>query len=199
MKRIILLLGFAIITAQGFSQISFGPKIGVNLNRLSTDFDQTITDIKNESKTGLQIGAFLRIGGKTYIQPELLYSSRGGKFTGIPKGSTDESEYTYSIDAIDIPILVGSKVLNMPFVKLRVFAGPVASFFLDKEMKIDDIKDEQEVMKDCAWALTLGAGVDVLMFTLDLRYEFGLNNISDVEHQSVKNNLFNITLGWKIL
>jgi len=188
MKKIILSVAFVIIGAQVFSQITFGPKIGINLNHLSTDFDQMITDVKNESKSGLQIGAFLRIGGKTYFQPELLYSARGGKFTGIPQGETKESQYTYSMDAIDIP-----------FVKVRIFAGPVASFFLDKEMKKDDNKEDQEQLKDGVWALTLGAGVDILMFTLDMRYELGLNNISNTPGQSIKNNLFNITLGWKIL
>ncbi|HNQ59769.1 MAG TPA: porin family protein [Bacteroidales bacterium] len=199
MKKIILSVVFVIIGAQVFSQITFGPKIGINLNHLSTDFDQMITDVKNESKSGLQIGAFLRIGGKTYFQPELLYSARGGKFTGIPQGETKESQYTYSMDAIDIPFLVGSKIINIPFVKVRIFAGPVASFFLDKEMKKDDNKEDQEQLKDGVWALTLGAGVDILMFTLDMRYELGLNNISNTPGQSIKNNLFNITLGWKIL
>ena len=199
MKKIILSVAFVIIGAQVFSQITFGPKIGINLNHLSTDFDQMITDVKNESKSGLQIGAFLRIGGKTYFQPELLYSARAGTSTGIRQGETKESQSTYSMDAIDIQFLLGTKIINIPFVKVRIFAGPVASFFLDKEMKKDDNKEDQEQLKDGVWALTLGAGVDILMFTLDMRYELGLNNISNTPGQSIKNNLFNITLGWKIL
>jgi hypothetical protein len=48
-----------------------------------------------------------------------------------------------------------------------------------------------------------GAGVDVLFLTLDVRYELGLNNLyntpPDGTVYDLKNNLWRVSLGWKIL
>jgi hypothetical protein len=88
--------------------------------------------------------------------------------------------------------------------------GPVASFVTNKEVKnkvdsyIEPIK--QADIKDAIWSLQLGVGADVMMFTLDIRYNLGLtkiiNNV-EIEGEPVtfdsKSNGFNITLGWKLL
>lgn len=184
-----------------FGQLSFGPKIGLNVNRLSTELSENVAIIKEQSKSGLQFGAFARLGGKTYFQPELMISGRGGKFNLTPTGGSATDIYEYSMTSLDIPLLIGNKVFNTPIAKLRVFGGPVASFALNKKLKINNISaTANEVkLKDAVWAATLGAGVDMLMFTFDVRYEIGLNNISTETGQSIKPRLFNVTLGWKIL
>ena len=61
-------------------------------------------------------------------------------------------------------------------------------------------------IEDMLWSLQVGAGVDVLMFTLDVRYNIGLNNvINDIELPDgtpvtfdSKASGFNVSLGWKI-
>ena len=54
--------------------------------------------------------------------------------------------------------------------------------------------------KNTIWGGQIGAGFDILMFTFNVRYEFGLNNISNTSLMSkTGNNLFLFTLGWKIL
>ena len=201
MKRQILLISMLFVTMMSFSQISFGPKVGINLSRLSTDIGETISDIKEQSKSGFQIGAFVRIGNKTYIQPELLFSGRGGKQELTHEIGTDK--LNYSIQTLDIPVLVGTKLINTPLAKIRIYAGPVASFVLSKTLSINEIEQIEEdiKLKNAIWAATFGAGVDVMMFTFDIRYELGLNDLNDGSAgiNSIKNNMFNISLGWKIL
>ncbi len=201
MKKSALLLTFLLAGSFLFGQLSFGPKIGINLNRLSTDLGENIAMIKEQSKSGLQIGAFARLGGKTYFQPEIMISGRGGKFEFTPTGGSNIDKYEYSMTALDVPLLIGNKIFNTPVAKLRIFGGPVASFALNKKLKINNLEQTAEDihLKDAVWAATLGAGVDVLMFTLDVRYEFGLNNISSETGQSIKPRLFNVSLGYKIL
>ncbi|MEJ5301822.1 MAG: PorT family protein [Bacteroidales bacterium] len=201
MKKSALLFAFLLSGCFVFGQLSFGPKIGINLNKLSTDMGENVTMLKEQSKSGLQFGAFARLGGKTYFQPEIMISGRGGKFNFTPTGGSNLENYEYSMTALDIPLLIGNKIFNTPIAKLRIFAGPVASFNLNKKLKINNIEQTAEDihLKDAVWAATLGAGVDVLMFTLDVRYEIGLNNISSETGQSIKPRLFNVSLGWKIL
>lgn len=201
MKKSALLFIFLLSGCFVFGQLSFGPKIGINLNKLSTDMGENVIMLKEQSKSGLQFGAFARLGGKTYFQPEIMISGRGGKFNFTPTGVSNLENYEYSLTAIDIPLLIGSKIFNTPIAKLRIFAGTVASFNLNKKLKINNIKQTTEDihLKDAVWAATLGAGIDVLMFTLDVRYEIGLNNISSETGQTIKPRLFNVSLGWKIL
>ncbi len=199
MKKSALLLITALVSSMLYGQIALGPKIGINVNRLSTDMSESITLLKEQSKSGLQVGAFARVGGKTYIQPEILISGRGGKINLTSTGSSPVN-YEYSMTALDIPVLIGNKIFNTPVAKLRMFGGPVASFNLNKKLKINELNHTSEDIhiKDAIWAIAAGAGVDVLMFTFDIRYELGLNNISSEPGQSMKSRLFNVSLGWKI-
>jgi hypothetical protein len=57
-------------------------------------------------------------------------------------------------------------------------------------------------INDLNWGFNLGGGIDVLMFTLDVRYQMGLNDvIGTVQEFNInsRDNLFSISLGWKIL
>jgi hypothetical protein len=200
MRKSIFVLVFAMLTSVAFAQLSFGPKIGVNISKLSTDFDTITSTISESAKAGFQIGAFVRFGTKTYIQPELLYSVRGGTTTFV-NTAKDLVQGNYKMSTMDIPVLVGVKALSLPLVKVRAYAGPVASFIMSKELTVNGVKESIDdiKLKNAIWSATVGAGVDVLMFTVDLRYEIGLNNISDITGTTMKNNVFNVSVGWKIL
>ncbi len=203
MKKITLMIVALIITGSIFGQISFGPKIGLNVSKLSTDMAGNVSGLKESSKTGFQLGAFVRIGTKFYIQPELLYSVKGGILEVAGDAVNPAVSADYKMGTMDIPVLVGTKVFSLPMVNVRAFAGPIASFVVSKDLTISNLvpDDDQIKLKDAIWSAAIGAGVDVMMFTLDIRYEFGLNNISnDADtYSSMKSNTFNVSLGWKIL
>jgi hypothetical protein len=76
---------------------------------------------------------------------------------------------------------------------------------LNKKVKVDElfknpIKDAS--INDINWAFNVGATVDVLMLTVDVGYQFGLNNMYKApENQTsydMKSNLFYVTLGFKL-
>lgn len=177
--------------------ISFGPKVGFNTTTLSTDMQ----DIKTDFKSNFQAGAFLRLGTESYIQPEILFVTKGGVLE-----SDNETEVIGAreimINTLDVPILLGIRILDLKIGNVRAMAGPVASFTLDKEVhEIDqaDIPITEDDIRDATWALQIGAGIDLLMFTLDVRYEYGLTDIDDIPATDLKNHLVSVTLGWKIL
>lgn len=198
MKKILILLIFAFAALDNFGQFTLGPKIGYTASKLSTDFD----DIKESARSNFQIGAFLRFGKKLYIQPEAYYSTSGGKL----RLSGTELEQEVKLKNLGVPILVGFKLINAKVFNLRIMAGPVANFILDKKV---DFKNsypnpiQESDFKNIAWGMDVGAGVDVFFLTLDIRYEFGLNNIynspAGADSQKIKSNLFIVSLGFKIL
>ncbi|MBK6963280.1 MAG: PorT family protein [Bacteroidales bacterium] len=197
MKKLVLLSFALIVGSIAFAQIpgfSIGPKIGTTFSKFTTDEDQ----IKEEMKNSFFFGAFVRLGNKIYLQPELLVMSRNGI---LKDENAQESQVSLKIHTIDVPILLGIKVLDLKAANVRVMAGPVASFVIDKNLTGENWNEtiNEENFKNMNWGLQFGAGVDVLFLTLDVRYEIGLNDVSKLENFSLKNNMFTVGLGWKIL
>ena len=195
MKKLIILTLILLGSLQNYGQFTFGPKIGYNTSKLSTDFDS----IKESVKHNFQIGAFARFGKKLYLQPEFFYATSGG--TLKREGTTLQEEI--KLQNICVPVLVGYKLINAKVINLRVLAGPTANFIIGKNLEADDLVEDplqDSDLKNTAWGLDLGAGVDVFFLTLDIRYEIGLNNIynGDID-ASMKSNLFIVSLGFKLM
>lgn len=195
MKKILILLIIVFTALDNYGQFSIGPKIGYSASKLSTDFDT----IKESAKNNFQIGAFVRFGKKLYLQPEIAYATSGG--TMKLEGSDLKEEI--KLKNLYVPVLVGYKLINAKVINLRIMAGPVANFILNKEVDFDESYPnpvQESDLKNVSWGMDVGAGVDVFFLTLDLRYEFGLNNIyTGTGSQTIKSNVFVVSLGFKLL
>lgn len=197
MKKLILLTATLIICSFSYAQIpgfNIGPKVGGTFSKFTTDQDQ----IKEELKSSFHFGAFARIGKKVYLQPELILMKRSGLLrTDLIAGSSNSIKIT----SIDIPILLGVKVIDLKATNVRVMAGPVASLTINKEISIDNWENtiNKDDLRNANWGIQFGAGADLLFLTLDLRYEIGMNDVSKLDGFDLKNNMFIISLGWKII
>ncbi len=204
---LLLLSGAGSIMAQG--PISFGPKIGFNSTELTTDYNQYIRDMKGGGQAGLFFSIYL---DKFYVQPELYLSLKRGSFDttiGDPLNggiSVDVSQ-EFSLTTIDIPLLLGYKLLDLKLARLRIWGGPVASYVLNKDyiLTIDGINKSERIslddFRDATWGMQFGAGLDLLMLTLDVGYEFGLEDFAQIgsfNDLNLRNNLFFCSVGWRL-
>jgi hypothetical protein len=201
MKKLILFTAALLIGNLAFSQLipgfSIGPKVGASFSKFSTDVDELETQMKNT----LHFGAFARIGKKIYFQPELLINTRKGE---MRNSDLDLKAGSVKVGSLDVPLLVGVKLIDTKVFNIRAMAGPSASMVINKTIELDegwndDIDLSEDNLRNLNWGFQFGAGVDVLMFALDLRYEIGLNNFSTLDNFDLKNNTFTLSLGWKIL
>jgi hypothetical protein len=209
MKKTILisalvLLG-SVIMAQG---ISFGPKIGYTTNKLSSDKSDITTDLKSN----LLFGAFVRLGEKVYLQPEINYYTSGSIFRSpgftLEDGISGPVEDEITMKNIQIPLYLGVRLIDLKLANVRAMAGPTATLILDKEVKplesVGLIKDAD--IGDFQWGFQFGVGADVLMFALDIQYFIGLNKlIGEVDGpdgnpiiMDSRPSGFMVSLGWKI-
>lgn len=203
MKKFTLVLAMLLAGSFAFGQISLGPKIGYNTSKLTVDDEQISADLKNSFNFGL----FLRIGKKIYLQPEVNWLTRGSVFKKPQIGDVKPINQEIDMKSIEIPVLVGWRLINLGAANIRIMAGPSASIITDTEVSTSDPDEyinpiQDSDIEDLVWGFNLGAGVDVLMFTLDVRYQMGINEvITKVENFDFnsKNNVFAISLGWKIL
>ncbi|MBU2555955.1 MAG: PorT family protein [Bacteroidetes bacterium] len=201
MKKLTLLMLLLFVSGMMFAQFHIGPQIGYTSSKLTTN----TSDIKSTFKSNFLFGAFARFGEKIYVQPEINWLTQGGIWEATTDGTDlGKTEMTYK--TIQIPVSVGWRLIDLKLVNIRIFGGLSANIATDKKMKLDgitqDIKDAD--WNNMVWQYQVGAGVDVLMFALDLKYMGGLNNLykGDIQYDgktlSTKSNLFMVTLGWKI-
>lgn len=198
MKNFILSFILFLVTGAIFAQVpgfTFGPKIGATFSKYHTDIDI----IKEEAKSSLHWGAFVRIGSRVYIQPELLFMNRSGLL--IRANDITNGEQTIKLRTIDVPLLLGVKLADFKAANIRIFAGPVASMVVNREVLTSNWEDSmtEDDINKANWGIQFGGGVDLLMFTIDLRYETGMSDYSNLDNFSLKNNLITLSLGWKIL
>lgn len=208
MKKIILAIVLSIFPLTIFAQglISFGPKIGWNSNRLTTDYNQYIKDCKSGFQGGVFFSVYLH---KFYVQPEAYFSiKRGALQTSLDLQNPNLNiSQSINLQSIDIPVLFGFKFLDLKLIRFRIWGGPVASYILSKEytLSIDGVNRSERITRDdfknATWSAQIGAGLDVLMLTFDIGYEFGLDSfltIPSLNDFNLRNNLFYCSVGWRL-
>jgi len=189
-----------------------GIKGGVNLARLETDGIVTLNGavIKDQLLASLDTkqsyvgGIYARIGRKVFIEPEVLLSTKGGSVY-IP-GLTQTKQFTFT--NIDVPILLGFR-----WKFLHAMAGPVASYTLKTDTELNDLINmvtqkyvgtAAEIASKTSFSYQVGGGIDLLGFTLEVRYEGNLSQLTKTLPIpagitfSPKLNLYQVTLGYKI-
>ncbi|TSA37143.1 MAG: PorT family protein [Porphyromonadaceae bacterium] len=208
MKKIILAVVLSILPLTIFAQglISFGPKIGWNSNRLTTDYTEYMKDFKSGFQGGVFFSVYLH---KFYVQPEAYFSiKRGALQTSFdPLNPNLNISQSVNLQSIDIPVLLGFKVLDLKLIRFRIWGGPVASYILSKEytLSINGVNESEQVTRDdfknAIWSAQIGAGLDLLMLTFDIGYEFGLNSfltIRSLNDFNLRNHLFYCSIGWRL-
>ena len=218
MKKLILSLALVFSVTFAYSQLfNVGPKIGYNSTLSLNNLDYNSQKFGDEFFGNMHFGAFARLNfGKVYVQPELLYSMQKKDYKFSLKDVVDGGEnlnYNNLVKtkAIDVPILVGYKVLDLKIVSLRAFAGPKLRFNAGSAFDLNQIGqgnnlDINNEVKNAKIGFELGAGVDVLMLTFDVRYSYVGNLYETTFRDAAKETLDGIstsglilTLGWKIL
>ena len=146
------------------------------------------------------------------MQPEINWLTQGSVLKYPEIGDYSPIEQNVKLSTIQVPVNLGWRIINLEIVNIRVFAGIAANFIIDKnitttgdEQNYPEALPTEDDFKNVQWQWDVGAGVDILMFAVDIKYMGGLNNIIDDFQFSngntltSKSNLFVVTVGWKIL
>ena len=185
-KSIFLLCAALVVSGSAFSQAQFsvGLKGGLNFANL----DVSSLQGTYESRTGYHLGAFSLIKfAKFGIQPEIIYSEQGAKVKS-PNTSSLESNFSY----VNIPIIL--KLYTIGGLNLQV--GPQFGFLTSAEVDGDNVKDQ---LKSSDFSVGLGVGWDAPFgLSLDARYNLGVSDVSDMAAAEIKNQVWQISAGFKL-
>ncbi len=196
---------FCITVFAQLSPINIGIHGGVTNTNIDTkSLGSSIENIRTNAKNGFMLGAFARINfGKWYFSPALNYTERKTEAQFTISNSNNKGVYTKDLkySTIDIPMLVGYKIIRLPMLRLRAFAGPVASFSVNPlDIGWSGIEGPTKPdidPKNASWNIKVGAGIDLWKLSLDMDYEKGLTDFKNGDIKAP--NMFNITIGLRII
>ena len=144
MKKVIIAAALLLCISFANAQLNFGIKAGYNSSLGANDLGSitngsyNLKSVNSEYKNGFQAGIFARLGvNKVYFQPELLYAM-GKKDYNMTVTNSDNTvtgtfDKSVKISTVDVPLLLGYKVLDLKLANVRVFAGPKLICALAKE------------------------------------------------------------------
>jgi len=189
-KTLFIALAAAASFAVHAQNVDFGLKGGLNLASWTT----------NSNGAGYQNRLAYHVGGLAQInltpqiavQPEVVYSSQGTKYT---LGST---EHSLALNYINIPVMVQAKIGSGVYAE----AGPQIGFLTSVSDKINSTETNYfttQDFKNTDVALGFGLGFQGSSgIGVDARYNLGLTNINNAGSNDIKNNVLQIGLFLKL-
>jgi hypothetical protein len=211
-KSILAFILFISAVAMSAQTVGFGLKGGYEAAMGYNDLvhanlvTSSVNQVKSGFASGYQVGGWFQVGGKKiFLQPELLLNVKKTSQT-FNLGNTTMTA-TYKTQAIEIPLLIGYRVLCLGPLVLRANAGPKAVINAGSSSNLKDYTNVimSQDFRTSSWAFEGGLGLDFLSVSLDLRYSQYLNNTSTVTLQNnqtfdLKNNKQSVylTLGWRL-
>ena len=196
MKKIIFtVMLVAFVSSGANAQFRFGVKGGVNFE----DFDinsKITSQLKKDNFSSWDLGivAQFPLISAFHLQPEVLYSSQKIDLTDF---NDDEMplhpmEGTSKISYFQVPVNLLCKI---DLVAVNVFASGGVYF----GYAVDRNHISASSLRKTDWGVSLGAGVEFMKFQVSARYNWALQNISDVKDIQWKSNRFNVGVAFFIL
>jgi len=202
MKKNLIIASLLFVSASTFAQHAVGsfniqPKVGFNMATM-TNSDG------GDSRIGFVGGAEFEYQATPIfsITAGALYSQQGIKSTG--EGVTG----TIKMDYVNVPILANFYVAKGFAVKAGIqpgflvndkvkveVNGTSAEVDLEKALRSGGMEDAK--VKDIDFSIPVGISYENNQLIMDARYNFGVTKAITGNGESTKNNVFQITLGYK--
>lgn len=174
MKKLLVFLFALLIAVPSFSQVNFGLKVGASTALVPTyDISTGTSNIEalKEASWGFQAGAFLRIGGSFFVQPELLFASNTYEYNVTSVTGSEASLMKQKFDRLEIPVLLGVKLGPV-----HINAGPSATIQIGSPKALIEDPDFEDMYRSATFGYTAGLGVDLFeKLVIDLRYNGSLS------------------------
>jgi hypothetical protein len=168
MKKRFAILFLLFINYSGYSQVNFGVKSGINI---ATTKD-IITFPKN--RMGWYMGGLAKIpiSKKFFLEPELIYSSKGYRYIDLSDGETVAMRLNY----LTVPILLGYEIDH----KTKVVLGTELGYLLKATNYFN--KENFDATSNFPQKFDIGINIG-LAYNItkslgsEIRYSYGFKNL----------------------
>lgn len=188
---------------------TFGIRAGVNFQNLNGEFDGNDLDYKLKAGFHVGVNAEIPLADEFYIQPGLLFSTKGANWDDNDDTKTNISYLELPVNFLYKPVLGTGKLL--------LGFGPYAGYAIGGKVKSDngdmDLEFEKNVSTPLQTIYTFRRfdfGANLLAgyefsnkFSVQLNAQLGLTNISpeiagtDSDDYKTKNTGFGVSVGYR--
>lgn len=114
--------------------------------------------------------------GQIYLQPELQFNSNKATFKikEFDFPGTVDSIKTERYQYVDLPVILGLKAGIV-----RLYAGPVAHFFLKNSSELFDVSGYDDKFSAATFGYQAGIGFDISFIGIDIKHEGNFSNYGD--------------------
>lgn len=158
------------------AQLAIGAKGGVSL--AGQEVNGAMSSLRNTYSVGLALNVYLaefRFGGFA-VQPEVLYSNKGGVLqekdaTGHWEDQTDKLSY------VEVPIGL-TYLFNFGSVVPYISVSPYYAFLVSQKSEFRGLEKKLDLYKSGDYGVKFGGGVELKKFQISAAYSLGLCDIS---------------------
>ncbi len=214
MKKIIFTSLLTLTCVLSLAQeTKFGIKGGLNLSNQTDNVMKSITSTNNSMMLGYNLGTFLEfnLSSKLAIQPEILFSYQGNKYTFNdvirPSFDSPDEYFTYQVSNelyyINIPVMIKYyfiKKVSLEFgPQLGVLLGSKSNFSFSTPSLGNYSNTDKHSYKSIDYGINLGASYHFTKYiSTELRYNFGLYNVNNKTSNEIKNRVISISINYKL-
>ena len=186
MKKTILLFAFVLATVfASQAQARLGVRAGVNYSGLTGD-ETDATDRLFRFHAGITSQFFLTDDEFFAIQPELLFSQKGGE--------SEDDNFKVKLSYLDVPVLAHINAGPLYFE-----GGPQVSFRVggDIEQNGNNIDDDLDQFKRTSFGYAAGVGIAAAGLNIGVRYNGDFSQLNDDDNApEFRNSVFMLTLAY---
>lgn len=194
MKKLMIMAALVLSSVCAMAQHEVGsftlqPKVGINFANMT-----------NMNKPSMRVGLAAGLEAEYYAS-DIVSVSLGAIYS--MQGCKAKNEYvkeTLKLDYINVPILANVYVVPGLAVKLGIQPG----FCINKKIELEASTGHEasetlskDEVKGFDLSIPVGISYEFANFQLDARYNFGLTKAINVEKDSPKNSVIQVTLGYK--
>ncbi len=213
MKKICLTTTALLLPILMMAQVAIKPAAGINITNVSKD--PATGEVKGQ--VAWQAGASVLIGKKFYVEPGIFYMKKSSEYTSIigpsyslasaynsplsamsnSTGVIPPTDFDFNVTGLRIPVSIGVSLIGNEdsFIGVRVFGG--GSVFIITS--VDNPALEKSDFNSPEWGVYAGAGLDIWIFFLDLKYEWSLTDTTSIDAFDIgKYRSFYANLGVRI-
>ncbi len=211
MKKILIsalvTVGLFAFGLQGYSQVSFGVKTGLNVNNISQDFANSDMEYDTKMKAGFHFGPAVNIGftDQLGLQTGLIFTSKGFSMD-LDEWSNDDFDvdgyFRFRFNYLEIPLSVafnieGFQVYAGPYVAIGIGGTAVEKYevkfegttFYEEDDSFNlkpvfgdydpaDLDEDEDAFNALDFGLNFGLGYKVGPVLLNAGYSLGLGNMT---------------------
>ncbi len=167
----------------------FSPKVGANISSIESKlFSNEEIDVRG----GWHAGIDIRAGeGLFFVHSGIYYQSMTAEILNTNGAISFEEES--KIKYLKIPMNLGLRITESGgLLNIHARGGIVPNLLVGLN-EVNGLTFDKDSLHDFSLGANVGVGVDILILTLDARYEFGLTDM--FKGVDGKNNVFMLSVG----